>query len=145
MKHPSKVIIIGAGIAGLASAIRLAVQGFEVTVFEKNNYPGGKINHFFLNGYSFDVGPSLFTQPENLQELFVLANESIDNFFNYQNVPVTCRYFYEDGIILNAYSDTQQFAKELREKIGEDSSKVLLYLQRSSRLYHNIGDIFLNH
>ncbi len=53
-------IVIGSGVAGLASAIRLAVQGIQVTVLEKNDYPGGKLSHFGLNGYSFDAGPSLF-------------------------------------------------------------------------------------
>ena len=52
--------IIGSGIAGLASAIRLAVQGYQVTVFEKNSYPGGKLSWFAKEGYAFDAGPSLF-------------------------------------------------------------------------------------
>ena len=55
MNHPSKVIIIGAGIAGLASAIRLAVQGFAVEVYEKNAFPGGKLHHFEEKGFSFDA------------------------------------------------------------------------------------------
>ncbi|MBC7586835.1 MAG: oleate hydratase, partial [Chitinophagaceae bacterium] len=56
-----KAIIVGAGIAGLASAIRLSLQGFQVEIFEKNNYPGGKLSHFEKEGYQFDAGPSLFT------------------------------------------------------------------------------------
>ena len=71
-------IVIGAGVAGLASAIRLAVKGYAVQVFEKNSYPGGKLSHFSLGNYQFDAGPSLFTQPQNIEELFQLANEPIE-------------------------------------------------------------------
>ena len=83
-----KAIVIGAGIAGLASAIRLAVQGFSVKVYEKNSYPGGKLSHFSLGEYQFDAGPSLFTQPQNIEELFALANEPISDYFSYKAIHV---------------------------------------------------------
>ncbi|MCB0684132.1 MAG: NAD(P)-binding protein, partial [Saprospiraceae bacterium] len=56
-----KIGIIGAGIAGLAAAVRMAAHGYEVDVFEANPYPGGKLSEFRLGGYRFDAGPSLFT------------------------------------------------------------------------------------
>jgi len=59
-----KVIIIGSGIAGLASAIRLACAGHQVTVFEANAYPGGKLSEIYSDGFRFDAGPSLFTLPQ---------------------------------------------------------------------------------
>ena len=80
--HPN-AIIIGVGIAGLAAAIRLSVQGFDVTVFEKNDHAGGKIGKLQLGDYYFDSGPSLFTQPINVEELFTLADESIEEYFTY--------------------------------------------------------------
>jgi phytoene dehydrogenase-like protein len=89
-----KAIVIGAGIAGIATAIRLAVQGFAVEVHEKNEVPGGKMYLIERDGYSFDAGPSLFTQPTNLEELFTLAGEDIRAYFSYQSVPIACRYFF---------------------------------------------------
>lgn len=145
MDHSSKAIIIGAGIAGLASAIRLAVQGFEVDVFEKNPYPGGKLSDFELNGYRFDAGPSLFTQPQNIEELFALAGEPIKKYFEYSRMPVTCHYFYEDGTVVHAHANTDLFAKELAEKMGETEASVLSYLKRAENIYHTIGTVFLNH
>jgi len=144
MQDSPKAIIIGAGIAGLASAIRLSVQGFEVTVFEKNNYPGGKLSNLELNGYHFDAGPSLFTQPLNIEELFVLAEESIAEYFQYRQLPVLCNYFYEDGITLTAYADKEALAKELCDKLGETADSVRDYLTVSKKIYLNIGQIFLN-
>ena len=73
-----KVIIIGAGIAGIATSIRLAVMGYDVEVFEKNDVAGGKMYLIEKGGFTFDAGPSLFTQPINIEELFAFANEPID-------------------------------------------------------------------
>ena len=61
--------IIGSGIAGIASAIRLAQKGYAVTVFEANDYPGGKLSEFRLGDYRFDAGPSLFTLPDLVEEI----------------------------------------------------------------------------
>ena len=145
MNHGSKAIVIGAGIAGLAAAIRLAIQGFEVSVYEKNDYPGGKLSYFESGDYHFDAGPSLFTQPENLEELFTLAGEPIAAYFNYQSLPLSFKYFYEDGTIINAYTNAGLLAKELNEKLGEEESEVQQYLKDSEKLYHNIGSVFVNH
>ena len=119
MSHSKTAIIIGAGVAGLASAIRLSAQGFQVIVYEKNEYPGGKISEFKVEGYQFDAGPSLFTQPENIEELFALAGEPIENYFQYQSLPISFKYFYEDGTVINAYTNNLAFAEELENKTGE--------------------------
>ena len=81
-----KAIIIGAGIAGIAAAIRLKLLGFSVEVFEQNSYPGGKLADFKLGDYHFDAGPSLFTQPQNIKELFELAGEKMSNHFEYHQL-----------------------------------------------------------
>lgn len=142
--HP-KAIIIGAGVAGLASAIRLAAQQFDVTVFEKNNYPGGKLTHFNLGDYCFDAGPSLFTQPENIIELFELAGEPVAKYFEFKKVAVSCKYFYENGIVVNAFADASAFAEEMKLKTGEEPEKVLSYLKQSEKIYNDIGLVFLDH
>ena len=140
-----KAIIIGSGIAGIAASIRLSVQGFEVHVFEKNDYPGGKLSAFEKNGYRFDAGPSLFTQPQNVEELFTLANEPIEDYFQYQEVEIVCHYFFENGIQLNTYADREKLANEFQTKLGEEPVSVKKYLSKAETLYDNIGEIFLNH
>lgn len=145
MSHSYHAVVIGSGVAGLASAIRLAVNGMSVTVFEKNDYPGGKLNHFENNGYHFDAGPSLFTQPENIEELFILANENISNYFRYESVDIACKYVYEDGTRVTAYTDARKLAAELADKFGEKPEYVLQYLEDSAKLYNEIGSVFLNH
>jgi phytoene desaturase len=140
-----KVIVIGSGVAGLATAIRLASQGFSVSVYEKNNYAGGKIAAFKKDNYSFDSGPSLFTQPQNIEELFTLADVSIEKYCTYQPLTTTCNYFYENGKKIIAYADPLQFANELQEKTGEPTVNTLNYLKDAEKLYTDIGSIFLDH
>jgi phytoene dehydrogenase-like protein len=140
-----KAIIIGAGIAGLASAIRLAVKGFEVAVFEKNNYPGGKLTAFDLNGFKFDAGPSLFTQPGNIEDLFAIAKEPIEEYFTYTQVPVVCKYLFENGKQVEATADREQFAVNMQNAFGEDPNAIREYLLSSEKTYKNIGAFFVNH
>ncbi len=140
-----KVIVVGAGIGGIATAIRLAVKGYAVDVFEKNEVPGGKMYLIEKNGYQFDAGPSLFTQPSNIEELFSLAGEDINNFFSYEQVPVACTYFFENGKRVKAHADKHAFAQALQEQVGEPAENVISYLEDAERVYEKVGTIFLNH
>lgn len=138
-------VVIGAGVAGLAAAIRLAVQGKAVTVFEKNSGPGGKLSDLQLGDYHFDAGPSLFTQPQLIAELFAYAGEPIEEYFSFSQLPVSGHYFYDDGTQVKAFADQELFDRELVQQLGENPGSLQKYLQRSSKIYHTIGQVFLNH
>ncbi|MFZ1527324.1 MAG: 1-hydroxycarotenoid 3,4-desaturase CrtD [Ferruginibacter sp.] len=140
-----KIVVIGSGIAGMAAATRLAVMGHEVTVYEKNSYPGGKLSAFIKDGFHFDAGPSLFTQPQNIEELFQLAGEPISGHFQYVKLPEICNYFFENGKQLTAYDDRQKLAASVELALGEKAANIISYLQRSEKLYNNIGSVFLDH
>jgi phytoene desaturase len=137
-----KAIIIGAGVAGLAAATRLAVLGYAVTVYEKNDYPGGKLSLIEQDGYRFDAGPSLFTQPQNIEELFAFAGEDISQYFDYTSTDIACRYFFGNGKIVNAYTDANAFAQEMQTQLQEDPAAVKNYLQRAQKIYTHIGTLF---
>ena len=140
-----EAIIIGAGVGGMATAIRLKLQGYDVQVFEKNDYPGGKLSHFETNGFRFDAGPSLFTSPHLIEELFALANEPIGEYFSYEKLAVACNYFYEDGVCIKAYTNKAAFAAELKEKTNEPSQNIYRYLNDAKSAYNHIAIIFLQH
>ena len=78
MTPPTKqtAIVIGAGVAGLATAIRLAASGIATSVYERASGPGGKLKEEHKEGYRFDLGPSLFTMPELVMELDKLTRSS---------------------------------------------------------------------
>ena len=138
-----KAIIIGAGIAGIATAIRLAVQGFSVEVFEANSYPGGKLAEITLNGFRFDAGPSLFTMPQYMDELFELAGEKPDASFTYQKLALVCRYFYPDGTSLDASNNEAVFAEEISRKTKDKPKTIKKYLENSKRIYKITNHVFL--
>ena len=140
-----KAIIIGAGVGGMATAIRLKILGYRVQVFEKNDYPGGKLTHFETNGFRFDAGPSLFTSPQLIEELFTLAKEPIESYFSYEKLEVACNYFYEDGVNIKAYTNKTAFALELQEKTGEPTKNIYRYLNHASDAYNHIANIFLRY
>lgn len=143
--HNKKAIIIGSGVAGMAAAIRLKVQGFDVDVYEKNNFPGGKLHAFEKGGFYFDAGPSLFTQPKNIEELFALAGEPVEKYFSYKRLGIACKYFYVNGKVVQAFTDAEIFAKELQEQLNENPEAVASYLRQSEKAYERIGNIFLNY
>ena len=145
-----KIAIIGAGIAGLATAVRLASRGHDVTVFEANSYPGGKLSEFSLPSlknnnefYRFDAGPSLFTMPQYVEELFEMAGIPSKDYFSYRKQEVVCQYFWEDGTALTAYSDPEKLAKEVQEKLGVNGKFITDALQKARRKYNIAGTLFL--
>ncbi|MGF1637119.1 MAG: 1-hydroxycarotenoid 3,4-desaturase CrtD [Cyclobacteriaceae bacterium] len=138
-----KTGIVGAGIAGIATAIRLAVKGYDVDVFEGNTYPGGKLTQFTNQGFRFDAGPSLFTLPTLVDELFQLAGKKPTAYFSYEKLEVNCHYFFEDGLSLKAYADVNDFAKEVNEKTGEDPENVKKALRKSAFLYETLSELFM--
>ncbi|MCB0548328.1 MAG: NAD(P)/FAD-dependent oxidoreductase [Phaeodactylibacter sp.] len=138
-----KIGIIGAGVAGLASAVRMASRGHEVHVFESNSYPGGKLSEFELQGYRFDAGPSLFTMPQYVDDLYRAAGENPAHHFEYERLPVVCHYFWEDGTNLLAYAEKGRFAEEVEDKLGVPPERLHLALADSQRKYELTGRIFL--
>ncbi|MFT4015787.1 MAG: phytoene desaturase family protein [Agriterribacter sp.] len=142
--HSHKAIVTGSGVAGLAVAIRLSVQGYAVTVYEKNEEPGGKLSIYKKDGYSFDTGPSLFTDADELKELFDFAGEDIAAYLSYHQLDSGCKYFFVNGKTFNTWTDKEKLAQESTEKIGEPAQNILRYLQKSGKLYERIGKVFLN-
>lgn len=138
-----KAIIIGTGISGIATAIRLAVKGFEVEVLEINSYPGGKLSEILQDGFRFDAGPSLFTMPQYVDELFELAGEKSNASFTYQKLDLVCRYFYPDGTQLNATCNEKSFAEEITSKTNDQPETLKKYLQNSKRIYQITNHVFL--
>lgn len=138
-------VVIGAGLGGLAVAIRLRARGHSVTIVEANAYPGGKLTEIEVAGYRFDAGPSLFTMPALVSELFDVAQEPMTGRFEAVRKEVTCHYFYPDGTFLRAYADPMRFASETKRVLGVPASRVLDYLQHAARIYQTAGRLFIEH
>jgi len=135
------VVIIGSGVGGLASAVRLAAAGFKVTVVEANDYVGGKLTTKQIGRYRFDMGPSVFTLPNLIDDLTAISK--LNKPFKYLTLDTIVNYFYEDGTALTAYTDKEKFANEVATKLGETKASVLEQLKFSGKLYELTSDIFM--
>lgn len=103
---PRDVIVVGAGVGGLSTAIRLAVAGHAVTVLERLDVVGGKLATYRRQGYVFDVGPSLLTLPDELDELFALAGHSLTDELSLVRLDPQFRYHWPDGSMLEVGDDS---------------------------------------
>jgi len=139
----TKAIVIGAGIGGIATAIRLANKGYSVEVFESNPYIGGKLSTFTLGDYRFDAGPSLFTMPQFVDELFRLCGENPVDFFQYKRKEIACTYFWEDDTRLTAYGDTERFTQEVEEKLHVPKATLKRYLAKAKKKFDRTRTLFL--
>jgi len=139
-----KAVIVGSGIAGIASAIRLQNKGYVVKVLEKNAYPGGKLTQLNGSGFRFDAGPSLFTMPNLVTELFEISGKKPSDYFNYDQLDILCNYFYEDGTRISAHADITVFADEIARKTTDTAEKVKKHLKKSKFIYGATEEQFLN-
>ncbi len=145
MKPVKKAIIIGAGIGGIATSIRLAAKGYHVEVFEKNAFPGGKLHVIEKDGFTFDAGPSLFTEPENIVELFGLAGEKWEDHFSFTSLDLSFNYYYENGKVIRAFTNIDALANEVHEQTSENKIAIKKYLNNAAKAYAGLGDVFLNY
>ncbi len=137
------VVVIGAGISGLAVAIRLQCAGHQVQVYESNTNPGGKLGELRLGEYRFDTGPSLFTMPQFVEELFALAAKPITDYFNYKRKDVVCEYFFDDDIRFTAYGNMDHYVQEAQTIFGIKEDALRKYFANSKRKYDLTKSLFL--
>jgi len=138
-----KIAIIGSGIAGIASSVRMMCRGHEVDVYESADHAGGKLSEYQSEGYRFDAGPSLFTMPQYMEELFTLAGQPTESFFQYDKLDIICNYFWEDGTRLTAWDNPEKFKDEVSSKLNISPSILDNYLAKSRMKYELTGRIFL--
>ena len=132
-----KVGIIGSGVAGISTAIRLARKGYKVTVFEANSYLGGKLSNIEIDGFRFDAGPSLFTLPHLIDEL------TPETKFEYKRLDTICNYFWDDGTQFSCFDDKERLKEEIENKLNVSSAPFFKYLNNIDFTYNRIGEIFL--
>jgi len=138
-----KAIVIGAGIGGMASAIRMANLGFDTEVYESNAFPGGKINSKKIGAYRFDMGPSVFTEPHLVEELLRI-NMGKTPEFDFIKLPTSCHYFFEDGSMVSLPSGSEKVAEAFQDQLGEDKKLSLAYLEMIRKNYEAVYPVFIS-
>ena len=131
----SRVIVIGSGFGGLAAAIRLAVKGYEVTVLEKLDAPGGRAYVHHRNGYTFDAGPTIITAPFLLEELWQLCGKSMADDIDLRLMDPFYQVRFNDGRIFNYTGDPEKMRREVAKFSPEDLPGYERFLQEAEKCY----------
>ena len=119
IKGPSqKIVVVGAGLAGLSAALRLAGAGRDVTVIERESVPGGRNGLLNKDGYAFDTGPTVLTMPSLIQDAFSAVGEDMKDWLELMPVSPLYRAFYADGSQIDVHADTKAMEQEIREKVS---------------------------
>ncbi len=137
------VSVIGAGLGGLSAACLLAAKGHKVTIFEKNDTVGGKMNQVEANGFRFDTGPSLLTMPFILEKLFHECNAKLHDHLELIPLDPICKYFYQDGTIFHNFEDRDKTIAEIKRFAPEDADAYQEFLNYAENLYHKTADAFI--
>lgn len=137
MKIPTrnKVIVIGAGIGGLSTAIHLQLKGFQVTIFEANPITGGRANYIKANGFTFDTGPSLLNYPGVFEQLFSAAGRNLYDYIELIKVDPSVSFIWKDGTQLSLSSDLHTLIAQFEKIEGESTPKLLRFFSDNYKRY----------
>jgi phytoene desaturase len=135
MKSPT-VIVIGAGIAGIAAATHLARRGAQVTVIEKNSRPGGRCDRFSRDGHTFDTGPTLLVMPLLYEAEFSALGADLRAKLDLQRVDPTYHLVFDDGSSLALTSDLNRMREQIEAIQPGGYHGFLRYLEEGHRHYH---------
>jgi phytoene dehydrogenase-like protein len=128
-------IIVGAGLGGLAAAIRLQLSGRRVRLLEKNERVGGKMNIVQAEGFTFDTGPSLFTMPWVVRELWAAAGRSADDVLEIAPVDPVCRYAWPDGTRWDHRAALPDLIAEINRLSPPDGINFFRFMAFAGRIY----------
>lgn len=131
-----KAIIVGAGLGGLSTALRLAYQGYEVEMLEQHNRAGGRLNLLEKDGFTFDVGPSFFSMSYEFHEMFGSIGEEIPFEINELNPLYTVNIQGRDKVY-HIYKDLAKLAQEFSEIEPDFERKVRKYLKGAGQVFHD--------
>jgi len=113
MSDPKSVVIIGAGAGGVATAIKLANNGFKVTVYEKNGTPGGRASQTLRDGHRFDLGATIFMMPSIYHDVFANLDINLDEFLEFLPAESLYKLYFDDGSVLDITRDEQKMEAQL--------------------------------
>lgn len=130
------VVIVGAGLAGLSAAMRLAGAGRTVTVVEREGIPGGRAGRISDKGFEFDNGPTVLTMPDLIADAFDSLGEEMSTWLELEPVAPLYRSFYADGSVLDVHANVDDMAAEIERVIGtSEANGYRKYVEFVSDLY----------
>ena len=141
-----RVVVVGAGLGGLACALHLAGAGRHVTVLERETGPGGRAGRLALDGYEFDTGPTVLTMPELIDEALGAVGERRADWLTLSTVDPAYRAWYPDGSSLDVIADPDRMADEVARVCGpREADGYRRFVGYARRLWQLERDDFIDH
>lgn len=134
-KKSQHVIIIGAGMGGLAAALRLSHHGLRVTILEKNDRPGGRSNLIQVNGFRVDSGPTILVMRSAIEDTYRAIGERLEQRLEFIKIQPNYRVYFHDGTYLDLYSDITRLAEEVEKIAPHSAERVFRFLAESAKKY----------
>jgi phytoene desaturase len=139
-----RVVVVGAGLGGLACALHLAGSGREVTILEREAVPGGRAGRLSVRGYEFDTGPTVLTVPDLVAEPLAAVGEDIADWLTLTRLDPAYRAYFPDGSTLDVIADPARMADEISSKCGpKEAAGYLRFVDFARNLWHLERDAFI--
>lgn len=136
MQKQKTAAVIGGGLGGLSAALSLALSGFSVSLYEKNEHLGGKLNRSEQDGFGFDLGPSILTMPHIFEKFFIESGRRMEDYIPTERVEHEWRSFFPDGTHLDLYGDLKKMAEENLYLSPQDMEEYRVFLEYAKELYN---------
>ena len=130
-----KAVVIGSGFGGLSLAIRLQAQGFQTTIHEMRDLPGGRAYVYKDEGFTFDAGPTVITAPECIQELFELSGRKMEDYIELKPVFPFYRLMWEDGTQFDYSNDDESLKQQIQQLSPPDWEGYQKFLEYSREVF----------
>ncbi|WP_208560400.1 phytoene desaturase family protein [Marinilactibacillus kalidii] len=129
------VTIIGGGLGGISAAIALTQSGYQVNLYEKNDHIGGKLNRLEVEGYGFDLGPSILTMPFIFERFFLVSDKKMSDYVTIEKLDLQWRSFFTDGTTIDLYEQLADMDQNNTSLSKQDLKEYKNFLDYSQSLY----------
>ena len=138
------MIVIGGGLAGLAATVELASNGYAVTLIEKNDHLGGKMNVWSEKGFSFDMGPTILTLPHVIAGIIERTGRNVADYLELINLDPQWRCHYEDRTVIDLHQDPAVMAEAMDQQFpaAKPGSGYQTFIEYSRRMYRLSERVF---
>ncbi len=146
MKNKKEILVVGAGLGGISTSIYLAKSGWKVTLIEKNDTLGGKLNRYQKKGFTFDTGPSLITLPNIFEDLFNIAGKSFYKDLNPIKINPLFQYIFPSGKTMKYSTNIDELSKEVEKLTGdkEEIFRVYKFFEHGAKIFKFSNETFLS-
>ena len=138
MQRDKKVIVIGSGFSGLSAACYLAASGFDVTIIEKNNIPGGRARQFSADGFVFDMGPSWYWMPDIFEEFFGHFGKKVSDYYALERLDPSYQVFFGENDVLQVPAQMPAL-EAMFESLEPGSTPALRHFLREAAYKYEVG------